>query len=87
MQPAKVSRVDTEITTNENGEVERYAKVIVPDQQFSLAIGKSGQNVRLAARLTGFKIDIKKESDESVEASKALIDDFTVVDDEAGKNE
>ena len=87
LQPAKVSRVDTEITTNENGEVERYAKVIVPDQQFSLAIGKSGQNVRLAARLTGFKIDIKKESDESVEASKALIDDFTVVDDEAGKNE
>ena len=87
LQPAKVSRVDTEITTNENGEVERYAKVIVPDQQFSLAIGKSGQNVRLAARLTGFKIDIKKESDESVEASKALIDDFTVVDDEAGKEE
>ena len=87
LQPAKVSRVDTEITTNENGEVERYAKVIVPDQQFSLAIGKSGQNVRLAARLTGFKIDIKKESDESVEASKALIDDFKVVDDEAGKNE
>ena len=60
LQPAKVSRVDTEISTNENGEVERYAKVIVPDQQFSLAIGKSGQNVRLAARLTGFKIDIKK---------------------------
>ncbi|MCQ2503111.1 MAG: transcription termination factor NusA [Saccharofermentans sp.] len=86
LQPAKVSRVDTEISTNENGEVERYAKVIVPDQQFSLAIGKSGQNVRLAARLTGFKIDIKKESDESVEASKALIDDFTVVDD-AGKEE
>ena len=43
--------------------------------------------IGLAARLTGFKIDIKKESDESVEASKALIDDFTVVDDEAGKNE
>ncbi|WP_034448039.1 transcription termination factor NusA [Butyrivibrio sp. AE2032] len=87
LQPAKVSRVDTEITTNENGEVERYAKVIVPDQQFSLAIGKSGQNVRLAARLTGFKIDIKKESDESVEASKALIDDFKVVDDETGKED
>ena len=87
LQPAKVSRVDTEITTNENGEVERYAKVIVPDQQFSLAIGKSGQNVRLAARLTGFKIDIKKESDESVEATKTLIDDFTVVDDENGKED
>ncbi len=87
LQPAKVSRVDTEITTNANGEVERYAKVIVPDQQFSLAIGKSGQNVRLAARLTGFKIDIKKESDESVEASKALIDDFKVVDDENGKED
>ena len=39
---------------------EKTAKVIVPDYQLSLAIGKEGQNARLAARLTGFKIDIKK---------------------------
>ncbi len=37
-------------------------KVIVPDDQLSLAIGKSGQNARLAARLTGWKIDIKSET-------------------------
>ena len=41
---------------------ERKAKVVVPDYQLSLAIGKSGQNARLAARLTGFKIDIKSET-------------------------
>ena len=36
--------------------------MIVPDSQLSLAIGKEGQNARLAARLTGYKIDIKSES-------------------------
>ena len=41
---------------------EKLASVIVPDYQLSLAIGKEGQNARLAARLTGFKIDIKSES-------------------------
>ena len=41
---------------------ERSAKVIVPDYQLSLAIGKEGQNARLAAKLTGYKIDIKPES-------------------------
>ena len=41
---------------------EKSAKVIVPDYQLSLAIGKEGQNARLAARLTGFKIDIKSET-------------------------
>ena len=87
LQPAKVVRVDTEISTTEDGSVERHAKVIVPDQQFSLAIGKSGQNVRLAARLTGFKIDIRKESDESDEAAKVLTDGFQVVDEEEGKGE
>ncbi|AGY56850.1 transcription termination factor NusA [Gloeobacter kilaueensis] len=46
----------------------RQAHVIVPDDQLSLAIGKEGQNVRLAARLTGWKIDIKKSSEYSVEA-------------------
>ena len=87
LQPAKVVRVDTEISTNAEGIVERHAKVIVPDQQFSLAIGKSGQNVRLAARLTGFKIDIRKESDESDEAAKVLTDGFQVVDETEDKGE
>ena len=41
---------------------EKSAMVIVPDYQLSLAIGKEGQNARLAARLTGFKIDIKSET-------------------------
>ena len=54
LSPAKVSRV---IVDRENN----YATVIVPDDQFSLAIGKEGQNARLAARLTGLHIDIKNE--------------------------
>ena len=41
---------------------EKSAKVVVPDYQLSLAIGKEGQNARLAARLTGYKIDIKDET-------------------------
>ena len=43
-------------------EEERFAQVIVQDDQLSLAIGKMGQNARLAARLTNWKIDIKSES-------------------------
>ena len=43
-------------------EEEKAAKVIVPDNQLSLAIGKEGQNARLAAKLTGWKIDIKSQS-------------------------
>ena len=53
--PAKIMAVDSK-------EEERFAQVIVPDDQLSLAIGKSGQNARLAARLTNWKIDIKSES-------------------------
>ena len=41
---------------------QKTALVVVPDYQLSLAIGKEGQNARLAARLTGFKIDIKSET-------------------------
>ena len=41
---------------------EKCAYVVVPDYQLSLAIGKEGQNARLAAKLTGYKIDIKSES-------------------------
>ena len=53
--PAQVMAVDIK-------EEEHFAQVIVPDDQLSLAIGKAGQNARLAARLTGWKIDIKSES-------------------------
>lgn len=55
LSPAKVVRVDV-------NDDERSARVIVPDFQLSLAIGKEGQNARLAAKLTGWKIDIKSES-------------------------
>ncbi len=54
--PAKILAVDIK-------EEEKFAQVIVPDDQLSLAIGKSGQNVRLAVKLTGWKIDIKTETE------------------------
>lgn len=53
--PAKILAVDIK-------EEEKFAQVVVPDNQLSLAIGKSGQNARLAARLTNWKIDIKSET-------------------------
>lgn len=53
--PAQVMAVDVH-------EEEKFAQVIVPDDQLSLAIGKAGQNARLAAKLTTWKIDIKSES-------------------------
>ena len=55
LSPAKVLMVYI-------NEVEKAAKVIVPDNQLSLAIGKEGQNARLAAKLTGWKIDIKSQT-------------------------
>ena len=55
LSPSKVVRVDV-------NEEEKTALVVVPDYQLSLAIGKSGQNARLAAKLTNWKIDIKSES-------------------------
>ena len=55
LSPAKVISVIADAE-------EKAAKVVVPDYQLSLAIGKEGQNARLAARLTGFKIDIKSET-------------------------
>ena len=55
LSPAKVAAVEI-------WEDEKIARVIVPDYQLSLAIGKEGQNARLAAKLTGWKIDIKSES-------------------------
>ena len=55
LSPAKVISVIADAE-------EKAAKVVVPDYQLSLAIGKEGQNARLAARLTGYKIDIKSET-------------------------
>jgi len=55
LSPAKVLQVDLD-------EENKVARVVVPDFQLSLAIGKEGQNARLAAKLTGWKIDIKSES-------------------------
>lgn len=55
LQPARVSRVTLY-------EEDRSAVVVVPDNQLSLAIGREGQNARLAAKLTGWKIDIKSEA-------------------------
>ena len=64
LNPAEVTRVIIY-------EEEKIAEVIVPDFQLSLAIGKEGQNARLAAKLTSWKVDIKKESDYVKEAGKA----------------
>ncbi len=53
--PAQVMAVDVR-------EEEKFAQVVVPNDQLSLAIGKAGQNARLAAKLTNWKIDIKSET-------------------------
>ncbi len=70
LSPARVQRVS--IVDND----ERVMEVVVEDRQLSLAIGKKGQNVRLAAKLTGWKIDIKSEEErrKEVEAQLAGID-------------
>ena len=70
LSPAKVTRVQIDAETN-------HATVIVPDDQLSLAIGKEGQNARLAARLTGWHIDIKSASFAGipVETENMLIDE------------
>ncbi len=69
LNPAKVVRVDLH-------EEEKVARVIVPDHQLSLAIGREGQNARLAARLTGWKIDIKSESQFRVAVESELMARF-----------
>ena len=76
---------------------EKSAKVVVPDYQLSLAIGKEGQNARLAARLTGFKIDIKSETQaresgdfmdyENDYEEDDYDDDYDYSDDELAENE
>lgn len=64
LSPAKIVYVQIDST-------EQFARVIVPDDQLSLAIGKEGQNARLAAKLTGWKIDIKSQS--QVEEMESLV--------------
>ena len=69
---------------------ERACTVIVPDYQLSLAIGKRGQNARLAARLTGFKIDIKSESEAKElfnQKDNAQVDDSVDVEADDGLDE
>ena len=80
LSPAKVVRVDAD-------EEARTARVIVPDFQLSLAIGKEGQNARLAARLTGWKIDIKSESQlrAVIEQQMFNMDSYNNTEDEYGE--
>ena len=81
LNPSEVDRVDVD----EEG---RTASVVVPDSQLSLAIGKEGQNARLAAKLTGYKIDIKSETQAKQAQSEDDYDfdfdfDFSDEDEEA----
>ena len=76
LSPAKV----VSISAYYDDENAKKATVVVSDQQLSLAIGKAGQNVRLAAKLTGYGIDIKSES-QMEEAEEALGDDAEELDD------
>ena len=64
LAPAKVAKIIMD-------EDEKSMEVIVPDDQLSLAIGRKGQNVRLASRLTGFKLDVRSESEADEEARQA----------------
>ena len=68
LSPAKVSNV----LLDENTSSIKTAIVVVPDRQLSLAIGKEGQNARLAAKLTGWRIDIKSESEAQAEGLDKL---------------
>jgi N utilization substance protein A len=78
LSPAKI----TDVIIGENN----TATVIVPQDQLSLAIGKDGQNVRLAAKLTGWKLDIKKEGEEQVEEDELDIDEDEVVEENKEEN-
>ena len=55
-------------------EADKAAAVVVPDNQLSLAIGKEGQNARLAAKLTGWRIDIKSQSQVEAEAAQLTME-------------
>ncbi len=76
LSPAKV----VSVAVNEE---EKVSRVVVPDYQLSLAIGKEGQNARLAAKLTGWKIDIKSESQAADESLDESMSEVEVTSDEA----
>ena len=76
LSPAKVLSVET-------NESLKASRVIVPDDKLSLAIGKNGQNVRLAARLTGWKIEVKSESSVSAQNTKEPEYELTELNDDA----
>ena len=81
LSPAKVKEVRIDEDTG-------TAEVIVPDYQLSLAIGKEGQNARLAARLTGWRVDIKSETqlaEEEAYGSEDWAQGEWVVDPESGE--
>ncbi len=76
LSPAKVLSVET-------NESLKASRVIVPDDKLSLAIGKNGQNVRLAARLTGWKIEVKSESALSTNVKKDTEYELTELSDDS----
>ena len=81
LSPAQVTRVTIDEAT-------RTAKVIVPERQLSLAIGKEGQNARLAAKLTGWRIDIKSdvsvaEAERAAQTAAGQVDGAVAVNDES----
>ena len=78
LNPAKVISVAV-------NEAEKVSRVIVPDYQLSLAIGKEGQNARLAAKLTGWKIDIKSESQAQELMAEDAAEDSTLDEPLAGE--
>lgn len=81
LSPAKVASVIINST-------EKSANVVVPDNQLSLAIGKEGQNARLAAKLTGWKVDISSETQFAEKSFSAIgLADQSQDEDDAGNNE
>ena len=90
LSPARISNVfafveEVEVDEGDGKGIQvkevRTAKVVVPDDQLSLAIGKAGQNARLAYKLTGFKIDIKSET-QAKDAEGFRVEDYYDDDDE-----
>lgn len=75
LSPAKVLKVSAI-------EGEKIARVVVPDDKLSLAIGKDGQNARLAARLTGWKVDVKSESKAMLEEQQNAASDEDVTEED-----
>lgn len=76
LSPAKVT--DVSLSEDENGD--KVATVVVADKQLSLAIGKEGQNARLAAKLTGWRIDIKSEAQVNEELMRRQMDEQAVLE-------